>query len=313
VSGDIVRLEFTPDQRDAIFRASGINKPSWEVEKHHLVALSLLASSSNLDTLPFGPSMVGQILRSRATGTAGTLLEILLTPEQREEVQRHTGVSVRSLTIAADDLSVGFREPWSNADPFELGKRFRIVSESHAAAPAPGRHDLRLPFAKAGASRVFGTGRHGTTGLALELLEDHVRPRDRVLDFGTGSGILAVAAARLGAREVVAIDRDRECVEVAEACVRINSLQSSIAVREADRAPGDGAFDVIVANLFTNILLQKPDELRAALRPGGTLIATGIVIARAPEVVQAMMSAGGFSLVEERTRGEWKALAFRAP
>ena len=307
----MIRLEFTPEQRDAIFRASGINKPSWEVEKHHLVALSLLASSSNLETLPFGPSMVGQILSLRASGREGALLEIILTPEQREELQRHTGVSFRSLTIAADDLTVGFREPWSNAEPFNLGNRFRIVPESHAAEPAPGRLVLRLPYAKAGASRVFGTGRHVTTGIAVELIEDYVRPQDRVLDFGTGSGILAVAAAMLGAREVVAIDRDRECVDVAEACVRINSLQSSISVREADHAPRGGAFDLIVANLFTNILLQKPEELRAALRPGGSLIATGIVIARGPEVVQAM-SASGFSLIEERTRGEWKALAFRA-
>jgi ribosomal protein L11 methylase PrmA len=309
LSDEFIKVELTSEQQEDLCARTGISKSSWLLEKHRLAGLALLASSARLDTLPYGPAVVNRVLGLPHAGPSKTEFEIVFTPAQRDQIRDAIGSMFRSITFSADDLDVSFSEEWSgDTGPLEIGRSFVLVTDP---APSPGRLALRLPADRAGKAKTFGTGRHGTTTLALHLLEDHWRPVDKVLDFGTGSGILAIAAAKLGARDVLAIDRDVEAVRVAVDCAALNGLERAIVVRQGDKPPPGARFGLILANLFTSILLAHAGALAAALEPGGTLVATGVARSRGPEVVAAMGGAG-LALVEQRELSMWVAFVFRA-
>jgi ribosomal protein L11 methyltransferase len=130
-----------------------------------------------------------------------------------------------------------------------------------------------------------------------------------VLDLGTGSGILAIAAARLGARQVLALDTDAVAVEVARANIQANGLADIVAVERGSlplpvRGP---TFDVVAANIIARVILDLATPLAEALAPAGTLIASGILLQREPEVAAALRAAG-LRVVGRRHDGDWLAL-----
>ena len=155
---------------------------------------------------------------------------------------------------------------------------------------------------------AFGTGLHQSTRLSLALLAETVREGMSVLDVGTGSGILAVAAANLGAASVVATDIDPLAVEAAEDTARRNRLSERIEVREQS-VPAGERFELVVANLTADLLQGLADELAAALEPGGCLIASGLIERRRDEVVEAF-GRRGLAVVGERSEDEWRGLVF---
>jgi ribosomal protein L11 methyltransferase len=170
---------------------------------------------------------------------------------------------------------------------------------------------------------AFGTGLHPTTRLclaALEALADRgTLPRGgagggpaRVLDVGSGSGILSIAAARLGAREVLAVDVDPIAVEATMANARRNRVARVVRARAGSAPSGSGPFDVVLANLIASLLITLADGLVEDLRPGGTLLASGIFENREAEVVAAFEARG---LVRDRRwkEGDWVALEVRRP
>ncbi len=157
---------------------------------------------------------------------------------------------------------------------------------------------------------AFGTGQHQSTRLCLRMLADTVgavEGGERALDVGTGSGILAAAAAKLGAASVLATDVDPLAVDAARQTARRNGLRDVIDVREGSVPIGE-MFDLITANLTADILQHLASDLASALRPGGTLIASGLIAAREREVVEAFERAG---LQHRRTESEdeWRGLA----
>lgn len=156
---------------------------------------------------------------------------------------------------------------------------------------------------------AFGTGLHATTQLCLRALEDAVRPDMRVADVGTGSGILAVAAALLGATDVEAVDIDPLAVRVARENVRVNGVGDRVSVAESD-APPMGAFDIVVANILADVILDMAGPLKDVLRPGGLLIASGIANERAGEV-RGGLEAAGLTVEGTETEGEWAAIRAR--
>lgn len=170
---------------------------------------------------------------------------------------------------------------------------------------------------------AFGTGLHPTTRLCLATLED-LADRGliaagaadggpaRVIDVGSGSGILAIAAARLGAREVLAVDVDPIAVEASASNARRNRLARVIRSREGSSPSGEGPFDVVLANLIASLLVMLADGLVADLRPGGTLLASGIFANREAEVVAAF-EARGLVIAGRRTEGDWVALEAHRP
>ncbi len=170
---------------------------------------------------------------------------------------------------------------------------------------------------------AFGTGLHPTTRLCLAALESIGDRgllarggvdggRARVLDVGSGSGILSIAAARLGAGRVLAVDVDPIAVEASTANARRNRLARVIRAREGSSPTGEGPFDVVLANLIASLLITLADGLVEDLRPGGTLVASGIFLSREAGVVEAF-GARGLGLVNRWAEGDWVALELRRP
>jgi ribosomal protein L11 methyltransferase len=134
----------------------------------------------------------------------------------------------------------------------------------------------------------------------------------RILDLGTGSGILAIAAAKLGGGPpILAIDRDPIAVAAARANIRRNRLGTQIEVREGTLTPGMGPFDLILGNLLTPVLRELAGLLAQALAPQGTLIASGVLAEQGDEVTAAF-AAAGLHLVEQASGGDWIVLIARA-
>jgi ribosomal protein L11 methyltransferase len=173
---------------------------------------------------------------------------------------------------------------------------------------------------------AFGTGLHPTTRLCLAALESladrgalHVLAgpdgkvrRARVLDVGSGSGILSIAAALLGAREVLAVDVDPIAVEATGANARRNRLGRVITARDGSAPSGAGPFDIVLANLIASLLVRLADGLVEDLAPGGTLLASGIFVDREPEVVEAF-TARGLRVTNRWSEGDWVALEVVRP
>jgi ribosomal protein L11 methyltransferase len=160
---------------------------------------------------------------------------------------------------------------------------------------------------------AFGTGQHETTRMCLEALERAVRPGMAVLDAGCGSGILSLAAAKLGAREVVALDIDANCVRVTSDNARLNGVEAVVAARQGsvgDAWPADLAarsFDVVVANIIARVIIEAAPALADALAPGGRLIVSGIIAEREGETVAAL-TAQGIEIASVRGMGEWRCI-----
>lgn len=160
---------------------------------------------------------------------------------------------------------------------------------------------------------AFGTGTHPTTALCIELLERSVRPGQAILDVGTGSGILLIAAAKLGAAELTGVDMDPVAVAVAEANLRLNGIpehQFELSCGNLTETV-DGLFDGVVANILADVIIDLLDHLPPLLKPGGWLIVSGIIQAYRDRVVRKM-TACGFRVEEVLERGDWVALAGRS-
>ena len=140
---------------------------------------------------------------------------------------------------------------------------------------------------------AFGTGTHPTTAMCIRELELLVRGGMRVFDVGTGSGVLSIAAARLGAADVMAMDYDRTAVNVAEENIRQNRLEGQIRTGISDLLKSfEGQADLIVANIIADIIIRLFEELDEHLAPGGHLLASGIIAERLPDVTEACLACG---------------------
>lgn len=158
---------------------------------------------------------------------------------------------------------------------------------------------------------AFGTGLHPTTQQCLVALEGLVRPGMAVLDLGTGSGILAIAAAKLGALEVVALDSDQQAVRVARVNVRQNGVDSVVRVGKGSLADASGTYDLVVVNILARVIMEMMDAgLAKRLRSDSMLVTAGITADQVPEVAAAL-ERGGLELVGRRQREDWVSLLAR--
>lgn len=196
-------------------------------------------------------------------------------------------------------------EEWKKGlGPVQVGRLFLRPSWVDAAPP-PGAAEVVLDPGMA-----FGTGTHPTTALCLAAIEKFLagRPGASVLDVGTGSGLLAIAARKLGAGRVTANDND----PVALAVAAENAERNGAAVELTGDPPGaiDGRFDLVVANILANVLVELAPELVARLAPGGELVLAGVLVPQEEMVLAPFLQAGLEPLPGER-RGEWSLLRLR--
>ncbi|MFN4034048.1 MAG: 50S ribosomal protein L11 methyltransferase [Fimbriimonadales bacterium] len=161
---------------------------------------------------------------------------------------------------------------------------------------------------------AFGTGGHSTTALCLELLDKYVQPGMRVADVGTGTGILAIGAAKLGAREVVAVDDDPLAVKIAQANIERNGVAAVVEVVQGDGFHAlTGVFDLIVCNIVSGFLIASAPLVPPLLQAGGVYILSGTSGRNWRGGVRQAVLNAGLSVEEVRRRRTWVAAVFRKP
>lgn len=210
---------------------------------------------------------------------------------------------IGKLRVARVDDS-DWTEAWKRGyAPQRIG-RIVIVPSWLDEPMASGELEIRLDPGMA-----FGTGLHPTTRGCLTLLQRIAPMPDRCLDVGTGSGILGIAALRLGAGRVLGLDTDPIAVTATTANAAVNGLTNSFEARQGtiDANPAEVPYPLVLANLVASVLVELAPALAANTAPGGTLIASGIIEPRGDEVLTALRAAG-FELIDRLDDGEWISL-----
>ncbi|MCU7494701.1 MAG: 50S ribosomal protein L11 methyltransferase [Ignavibacteria bacterium] len=157
----------------------------------------------------------------------------------------------------------------------------------------------------------FGTGEHATTRLMLLMVEKYVKEGMNVLDVGTGTGVLAIAAVRLGASHAVAIDNDEWCYDNGIENCQVNSVGSKVDIRLGEISQvEDKNFDLVLANINKNILMDISQELTAHVKPGGTLILSGLLFSD-EEDITGRYGKEGFIVTDKKQIDEWISLVMK--
>jgi ribosomal protein L11 methyltransferase len=190
--------------------------------------------------------------------------------------------------------------------PMEIGERIFVCPEWRDDPTPPGRIRIEV-----NAGLAFGTGAHETTRLCLEAIERHLKPGMTVIDVGAGSGILAEAAAKLGAGQVYACDSDAEAVDVARENFERAGVKIELSTGSADQYASRSA-DLILANISPAWIRDLAGEWVRILKPGGIAILSGFEGADVPEVSQALINAGA-EVNEEYGEREWRMLEIGLP
>lgn len=260
--------------------------------------------------------MYGELMDERLLHADRTKVSVsLYVPEEKNPADalaflrdRFASLGI-SVTLNVEGLD---EEDWAESwkqyyQPIKLG-RVTIVPAWQSYIPVQGEVVVKMDPGMA-----FGTGTHETTRLVIALLDETLTAGTRVLDIGTGSGILAICARKLGAASVAAYDIDPEAVKVAQDNFRENSCPE-ITAGVSDLLHGvskeNGLFDLCVANIVAGILTRMAPDLPAYLTPHGQVICSGIVAGQEPEV-DAAMSRAGFTREKCLTENDWIALLYR--
>jgi ribosomal protein L11 methyltransferase len=196
-------------------------------------------------------------------------------------------------------------ETWQKSlRPMAIGRLLVVPEGSRAPARHHRRQAIRVRFGQA-----FGTGEHATTRLCLRLMGRHLAPGESVADLGTGSGILAMAACRLGAGRVVAVDDDRVALRVARANLRDNGLRRRVDLVCADATSVGalGPFDLVLVNIGAATIERILPVLGGALRAGGRAILAGILVDDERGLVRTAASIG-LRPIDRRRSSPWSAL-----
>jgi ribosomal protein L11 methyltransferase len=215
------------------------------------------------------------------------------------------GLHSSLFSISVSDVpEQDWMQKWKEGfEPVEIGERLMIAPSWKLPVESAGRKVIQIDPGMA-----FGTGTHETTRMCLEAIERRWQG-GRLLDVGTGTGILAIAAARLAPESLItAIDIDPQAVAVARENIEINGATDSIETVEGQ--PGDYVgrrFDVVVANLTAEVIISLLDDLAGCLSAPGVMILSGILTTLRADVERAVVGAG-LTIIERREAGEWTAL-----
>ncbi len=210
--------------------------------------------------------------------------------------------------LAEDDWAQAWK---AHYQPLRVGKRLVIRPQWIEVSPAPADVVIALDPGMA-----FGTGTHPTTQLCLEALEARLQPAQDVLDLGAGSGILAIAAVKLGARKVLALDIDPIAVAATRQNAEMNGVAEAIVAQQGSLdclRHSARRFDLVMVNILARIIVQLAGQgLGDIVRPGGTAIISGVIDSQADEVETALRSTN-LHVIDRRQMGDWLLLVTTRP
>ena len=236
--------------------------------------------------------------------------EVRIALQSLKETRKDCG----SLLMTMDDLQdADWENNWKQYyKPMEIGERLLVIPQWEKA-----EHGSRIPLIL-DPGLTFGTGSHATTQLCLTALEKAVQGGEKVLDLGCGSGILSIAALKLGAKTAVAVDIDDKCLDVAYENAALNGIGKDIYTvkvgdvldDEALRTELGGGYDIVLANIVADVIIGLAPMARSLLAPGGLFLCSGIIDDRAEEVAAHLRKAG-LEIAETRSDDGWFAYTCR--
>ena len=250
------------------------------------------------------------------SGQDGVLIKTYI-PEERNVLELIETVKARIALLPSLGLDIGEgsvslsnvnESDWANEwkkyyKPTKVGKKIVVKPSWEEYEKQEGDLIIELDPGMA-----FGTGTHETTSMCIRELENYVDETKTVFDIGCGSGILAIAAAQLGAKEVVAGDLDEVAVKVSKENCEINNVSDKVVVKHGSLFEVvDSKADVIVANIIADIIKILAKDVSKFLKDDGVFISSGIILAKIDEVCQALEE-NGFEIVKVERLGEWSAI-----
>ena len=243
-------------------------------------ALSVSIENARADAVDERP-LYGEPGLAAGTVWSESLLRVLTDSERADEIVAAASTATNIALVIAERVAIEDTD-WVSATqaqfaPIQVGRRMWIVPSWHE----PPQRDAVVVHLDPGLA--FGTGSHPTTRLCLAWLEEHIQPAARVLDYGCGSGILSIAAAKLGAGAVAAIDIDPQALDVARANAQTNGVAASYT--GPDELAPSATFDIVLANILSNPLKLLAPALLTRVAAGGSLVLSGILERQASDVI----------------------------
>jgi ribosomal protein L11 methyltransferase len=217
-----------------------------------------------------------------------------------DELVKRYGVTYTSATIDKQNWNALWE---SNFEPVLVDDFVGVRANFHPPFNGGVEHDIIIT-----PKMSFGTGHHGTTYSVMQLMRGIDFVNKSVFDFGTGTGLLAILAHKLGAGDILAVDNDDWCIENASENIVVNNTQS-IEIQKVDNAKLNKKFNIIIANINKNIILDNLAFLTEATVPGGVVLLSGLLVEDEPEI-EAACKALGWIHQETRTRNNWIALHY---
>lgn len=250
------------------------------------------------------------------SGYDGVIIKTYITEERdvSEDIksikERIGGLKEFGIDVgeAIVELSYVDEEDWANEwknyyKPTKIGEK--IVVKPTWEEYEAGDEDLIIELDP---GMAFGTGTHETTSMCIRELEKYVKPESKVFDIGCGSGILAIAAAKLGARDVLAVDLDEVAVKVSKENIELNNVSKSVKALHGNlmEVVTDKA-DIVVANIIADIIKLLAKDIKNFMKDDAVFISSGIIHAKVDEVKEALVS-NGLEIVHVESLGEWNAI-----
>ena len=260
-----------------------------------------------------GKSRITFYLLDSETGYS-QLAQVRIALQKLKEERSDCGTLLLTLENIQDaDWETNWKKYYK---PLEIGERLLVVPQWELDDPGV-QSSTRVPLIL-DPGLTFGTGSHATTQLCLTALEKEVRAGDRVLDLGCGSGILSIAALRLGASEAIAVDIDEKCLTVAYDNAALNGIGKdvytvkvgNVLTDEAMRESLGGGYQIVLANIVADVIIGLAPMVRSMMAEGGVFLCSGIIDTRAEEVAEKLR-ANGLEITDTHTSDGWYAFTCR--
>ena len=284
--------------------------------------LSIAVPHEYVEPISYLFSRYGRGLSMERDGPDRILLRTYLLDSSRQRLARiDVGVRLVSAVSQLDNLSIrevldeDWQEAWkTHFNLLRIGKRLVIKPTwiDYQSEPEVEKEEVIIEIDP---GLAFGTGYHPTTNTCLEAIEQHVFDGASVLDLGTGSGILTIAAIRLGASRVVAVDTDPQAIKAARQNFRRTRTSKMVTLIQGSlphAAVGANQFDLAVANISARAVCDRAQFIVSSLRESGILVASGMMKDQSQQVFDTMAELG-CSVMQEWSQEDWVTVAFRPP